>query len=648
MASKKYLVPIDLNNLEIQNVSLQNLTSDPSPVDGKIYFNTSLGKIRVYDGDKWNSLEDSGSLSGIVGITGTAPITSTVVGNTATVGISAATTSAPGSMSAADKTKLDNATSANTSGRLVMRDSSGNFSAGTITADLVGSASQLDGQTGAHYLNRANHTGTQTASTISNLKNTVISYRLDEFAAPTSDLNLNTHRITGLGEPTQATDAATKGYVDAARSGLDAKQSVRVATTGNISLSGTQSVDGVELSVGDRVLVKNQTTASANGIYLVASAAWTRAPDANSNTLVSSGMFTFVEEGTTNASTGWVLSTSNPIDLGVTDLDFVQFSEAGAVEAGNGLTKTGTVMSAVGTANRIVVGASGINIASNYVGQTSITTLGTITTGTWQGTTIAANQGGTGLSSYTSGNFLRAASATTLEQRTPAQVRSDIGAVASNPAITAGTATKITYDSKGLVIAGDDLVADDIPNLPASKINSGTFDIARIPTITVAKGGTGLTSVAAGSFLRGNGTSAMQVRTPSEVKADIGLGAVENVAISGWTGSSNLTTVGTITTGTWNATTIALNRGGTGATTAVAARTNLGATGKFAMDVGNGTATSVTVTHNLNSMDVTVDVYDSTTGDTVECSVTRTSANVVTLGFAVAPATNEFRVVVVG
>ena len=177
---------------------------------------------------------------------------------------------------------------------------------------------------------------------------------------------------------------------------MDIKQSVRVATTTNITLSGTQTVDGVALAVGDRVLVKNQTTASENGIYVVQSGAWTRADDANSNQEVNSGLFVFVEQGTTNAASGWVLTTPNPITLGTTGLTFVQFSGAGQIIAGSGLSKSGNTLSVLGTANRITVSASGVDIASNYAGQTSITTLGTITTGTWQGSTIGVAYGGTG------------------------------------------------------------------------------------------------------------------------------------------------------------------------------------------------------------------------------------------------------------
>jgi len=242
---------------------------------------------------------------------------------------------------------------------------------------------------------------TLTAAKISDFDTQVRTSRLDQMAAPTAEVSLNSQKITNLATPPADTDAATKAYVDASRSGLDVKASVRAATTANITLSGTQTVDGVALIAGDRVLVKDQSTASANGIYVVAASTWSRSTDADTDAEVTSGMFTFVEEGTVNADSGWVLSTNNPIVVGSTSLTFAQFSGAGQITAGAGLTKTGNTLDVVGTSNRILVNADSVDIASTYVGQTSITTLGTITTGTWNGTTIAVANGGTGATTLT-------------------------------------------------------------------------------------------------------------------------------------------------------------------------------------------------------------------------------------------------------
>ena len=212
---------------------------------------------------------------------------------------------------------------------------------------------------------------------------------------------------------------ATKDYVDAVKQGLDVKNSVRAATTANVvlatDLENGDVVDGVTLATGDRVLVKNQSTASQNGIYVVkASGAPDRADDANSNDDVTAGMFTFVEEGTVNADSGWVLTSDGAITLGTTSLAFTQFSGAGQVGAGGGMTKTGNTLDVVGTADRITVNADSVDIASTYAGQNTITTLGTIGTGTWQGSTVATIYGGTGLATYAAGDLLYASASNTL------------------------------------------------------------------------------------------------------------------------------------------------------------------------------------------------------------------------------------------
>ena len=243
---------------------------------------------------------------------------------------------------------------------------------------------------------------TLTSSKISDFDTQVRTSRLDQMAVPTASVSFNNQLITGLADPVSAQDAATKAYVDGVAQGLDAKASVRAATTADITLSGTQTIDGVAVTVGDRVLVKNQGTASQNGIYVVAASAWSRATDADTwNELISA--FTFVEEGTVNADTGWVSTVNAGGTLGVTSVAFTQFSSAGSFLAGDGLTLSGNTFNVGGTANRVTVTADAVDIASTYVGQSSITTLGTITAGVWNGTAIAVTHGGLGLTSGLTG-----------------------------------------------------------------------------------------------------------------------------------------------------------------------------------------------------------------------------------------------------
>lgn len=229
---------------------------------------------------------------------------------------------------------------------------------------------------------------------------------LDTLGTAAANVDLGSNRIVGLADPVDATDAANKQYVDAARSGLDVKASVRVATTTGITLSNVQTIDGISLAAGDRVLVKDQANSTENGIYDVVSGGnWTRSSDADDNDEVTPGMFTFVEEGTTNQNNGFVLTNTGTVTVGSTGLSFAQFSDTGIITAGNGLSQSGQTFN-VGAGTGIQVTSTQVRIASTYSGQTSITTVGTITSGSWNGTRVAVAYGGTGLTSVAKGSVL--------------------------------------------------------------------------------------------------------------------------------------------------------------------------------------------------------------------------------------------------
>jgi hypothetical protein len=334
----------------------------------------------------------------------------------------------------------------------------------------------------------------------------------------TGTVDVNSARITGVGTPTQGTDAANKSYVDAVKQALDIKDSVRVATTAALTVTAAGSgatktltnaatqtaitLDSIVLALNDRVLVKDQAAGADNGIYTVtnvgsASTNWvlTRASDADISADVTPGMFAFVEQGTVNADNGFVLTTDGPVTLETTALVFVQFSGAGQITAGAGLTKSGNTIDAVGTANRISVAADSIDIASTYVGQTSITTLGTIGTGTWQGSVIGATYGGTGVNN--------GASTLTL-------AGSVTHSGAFTQTFTATAATSVTLPTTGTLatLAG-------IETLTNKTLSTGSTWNGN--TIGVAYGGTGITTATARGVIYGNGTSAMGVTVVSAI-----------------------------------------------------------------------------------------------------------------------------------
>lgn len=163
-----------------------------------------------------------------------------------------------------------------------------------------------------------------------------------------TDLAAGGFTISGLADPVNAQDAATKIYVDSVAQGLDVKESVRVASTVTLNLdiaAAGDIVDGVTTVIGDRVLLKDQTDPAENGIYVFQETFVTRAADANEPDELNAGTFVFVEEGTTYGDTGWVVSSDNPITIGSDDMVWTQFSGAGTYLAGNGIVLTGNEFS---------------------------------------------------------------------------------------------------------------------------------------------------------------------------------------------------------------------------------------------------------------------------------------------------------------
>lgn len=279
---------------------------------------------------------------------------------------------------------------------------------------------------------------------------------ISDLSAPTGNVSWGGYKITNLADPSSAQDAATKAYVDSVAQGLDVKDSVRAATTANITLSGTQTIDGVSVIAGDRVLVKNQDTPAENGIYVAASSSWSRSSDADTWTELV-GAFTFVEEGSTLADTGWVCTVNKGGTIDSTAVAFAQFSASGSYTAGNGLQLVGNTFSVVANGTTINVSSSGIKVSDTYAGNTSLSTLGTVTSGTWSGSTVGVAYGGTGattLTGYVKGN---GTSAFTASSTIPNTDITGLGTMSTqnsgSVSITGGSITNLTtFD--GITIDG--------------------------------------------------------------------------------------------------------------------------------------------------------------------------------------------------
>jgi hypothetical protein len=367
--ARKFLTPIDLSQLELQNARVQNLASAPgSPVEGQIYHDTVAHRVYYYNGTGWIAADGSSI------VFGTIPAVTEGIGQAAVLGTSTgaahadhvhpmAAAAAPAASAVGDTVVTGSASTFAGSDHKHAREA---FAA--PTAQTAFGASSVTGS--ATTLVHSDHThGTPT-----HIGSDHSAISISSLAVPTGDVAWGTNKITGVKDPTGPQDAATKNYVDGVATGLDVKASVRAASTTNVTgtynaTGGTSgrgqftampnTVDGVSLAGNDRVFLKDQAASgggAANGIWVVttlgtgANGVWDRATDFDQDAEVTAGAFTFVEAGTVNADTGWVLTTDNPITIGGasgTVLTFVQFSSAGLILGGAGLLKTGTTIDAV-------------------------------------------------------------------------------------------------------------------------------------------------------------------------------------------------------------------------------------------------------------------------------------------------------------
>lgn len=379
--ARKFLTPIDLAKNEVQNAVVQNLSSAPSsPVEGQIYYDTTLHQFGVRNNSAWVYLGSGGgtvttvsvvSANGFAGSVSNASTTPAITISTTVTGIMKGNgTSVSAAVSGTDYAPATSGTS------LLKGNGSGGFS------NAVASTDYAPATTGSSAL-KGNGSGGFAAAT------------LNDVGAPTASFSMNSQKITSLLDPTSAQDAATKAYVDAAAVGIDFKPSVKAATTAALptntysngtgglgaTLTATSNAalaaqDGVSLSVGDRLLVKNEATAANNGIYTVTQVGsgaapyiLTRATDSDTASEISSGNLTYVEQGTVNGGQQWIISTTSAITVGTTSITWTQFSGASATTAGGGLTATGNVF-AVGAGTGIVVNTDSVTVDRSTNGAT--------------------------------------------------------------------------------------------------------------------------------------------------------------------------------------------------------------------------------------------------------------------------------------
>ena len=382
--------------------------------------------------------------------------------------------------------------------------------------------------------------------------------------------------VTLNANPEQALEAATKQYVDAVAEGLHIHASVEAATTASVDLSDAPTaIDGVTLTNGMRVLVKNQSNTAQNGIYTYSASAdaLIRAEDFNTTAEIQGGDFVFVTSGSVYADTGWV-QTEKVTTLGTDPISFTQFSGAGTYLAGNGLTLTGNIFS-IDTA--IAVDKNTAQTLTNK----------TLTSPTVSGLYLSDNE------------IVIEGNPDTNETRL----------VFTNPTDD----RVITFkDATGTVAFTSDIPANT-DGLSEGSTNKYFTDERAEDAI-----GAILTDTATVDLTyNDNGASAGTISADVILKSSNSyLSSASGLAIDVSTLETKLVTDSF--------------------------------TRKASASVGNASATSFAIAHNLNTEDVIVQVFDNATHDTVETDVVRTDVNTVTVSFSTAPANNAYRVVVIG
>lgn len=620
--AQKFLTNLDLNKNELQNAKIQNLGTAPSsPATGQIYFNTSDNELYIYDGSGWVSLQEQGDITGVTAGTGLSGggTSGAVTVNFDPSGLSAVTVASDDKVIIADTNDSDNP-------KTVTAQAIANLAPqGDVTGVTAGTNLNGGGASGDVTLNLDSDISIATATFSSGSPLVFEGATADDFETtfaitdPTADRTITFQDATGTVAHLDSDitgNAATATALETAR------------TIAGASFDGTGSINIDANNLSGSTLNSGVTASSLTSVGTLAS-------------LTVSGLIT--------ANGGLTIQATDTFTFDSVALTTVQTSGESFADNDTSLMTSAAIND--------LIGASGVTSLTGTANEVEVdTTTGDVTVGLPNNVTISGN--------LTVNGDTTTVNTATLSVEDPLIILAN----GNNAADSVDIGFYGLYDTSG----SQDLYA----GLFRDANDSGKFklfkDLQVEPTTTVNTGGAGyaaatlvvgtLEGAVTGNVtgdVTGNADTATALETArtingtsfdgtASITVTAAAGTLTGTELNSSVVTSSLTALGTIATGVWAATDVAVAHGGTGASDAAGAKTNLGFVTRHAETIGDNSATAIAVTHNLGTDDVVVEVYDASTKETVICDVDRTSTNAVTLTFSTAPGTNAIRVVVIG